>query len=43
MAKGMGKRAYHKRDMNQLNQRALKIGALLGIISLLVIVISFLK
>lgn len=43
MAKGMSKRAYHKRDMNKVNQTALRIGAALAAISLLAIIISFVK
>jgi len=43
MARGMGKRAYHKQDMNNLNKTALKIGAVIGIISLLVIIISLIR
>lgn len=43
MAKGKGKRAYHKQDMNKLNKTALMIGSVLGAISLLAIIISFLN
>lgn len=43
MAKGISKRAHHKQDMNKLNKTALTIGAVLGIISLLAIIISFAK
>lgn len=43
MAKGIGKRAYHKRDMKQLDQTALRIGAVLAVVSLLAIIISFVK
>ncbi|WP_378957087.1 hypothetical protein [Pelosinus sp. sgz500959] len=43
MVKGMGKRAYHKRDMNQLNKTALRIGAVLAAVSLLAIIISFVR
>lgn len=42
MAKGMGKRAYHKQDMNKLNKTALTIGAVLAVVSLVAIIISFL-
>lgn len=43
MARGSGKRAYHKKDMNNLNRRALTIGGVLAIASLLIIIFSFLK
>ena len=43
VAKGMSKRAYHKKDMNKLNRTALLIGSILGAISLLAIIISFLN
>ena len=43
MARGIGKRAYHKKDMNQLKYRALTIGGVLAAVSLLIIIISFLK
>lgn len=43
MAKGMSKRAYHKQEMNNVNQTALKIGAVLAAVSLLAIIISFVK
>lgn len=42
MAKGMGKRAYHKRDMNNLNRKALTIGGILAVLSLVTIIFSFL-
>jgi len=43
MAKGIGKRAYHKRDMKKLNQTALIIGCVIAVVSLLTIIISFVK
>ena len=43
MAKGIGKRAYHKQDMNKQKRTALTIGGVLAAIILLVIIVSFVK
>jgi hypothetical protein len=39
----MGKRAYHKQDMNKQKRTALTIGGVLAAIILLVIIVSFVK
>lgn len=41
MAKGIGKRAYHKQDMNKLHRTARTIGGVLAAIILLAVIISF--
>ena len=41
MNKGIGKRAYHKQDMNKQKRTALTIGGVLAAVILLVIIISF--
>ena len=43
MAKGIGKRAYHKQDMNKQKRTALTIGGVMAAVILLVIIVSFLK
>ena len=43
MAKGIGKRAYHKQDMNKQKRTALTIGGVLAAIILLIIIVSFIK
>lgn len=41
MAKGTGKRAYHKKDMAKLNRTALTIGGAAAAVILLLMIISF--
>lgn len=41
MAKGNGKRAYHKQDMAKLNRTALIVGGAAAGLILILIVISF--
>jgi len=43
VAKGIGKRAYHRMDMNKQKRTALTIGGVLAAVILLVIIISFVK
>ena len=43
MAKGIGKRAYHKKEMNDLMRRALIIGGVVAVVSLIMIISSFIK
>lgn len=43
MTRGSSKRAYHKQDMKNLNRRALTIGGVVAVVSLLIIIFSFLK
>lgn len=43
MAKGIGKRAYHRQDMNKQKRTALTIGGVLAAVILLVIIVSFVK
>ena len=43
MAKGIGKRAYHKQDMDKQKKTALTIGGVLAAVILLVIIVSFLR
>jgi len=41
VAKGIGKRAYHKQDMNKQKRTALTIGGVMAAVILLVIIVSF--
>lgn len=41
MAKGTGKRTYHKQDMAKLNKTALTIGGAAAVIILLLMIFSF--
>jgi len=43
VAKGKGKRAYHKQDMNKQRRTALTIGGVMAAVILLVIIISFVQ
>ena len=43
MAKGISKRAYHKKEMNALKEKALIIGGVVAVISLVLIIFSFMK
>ncbi len=43
VAKGVGKRAYHRQDMNKQKRTALTIGGGLAAIILLTIIVSFIK
>lgn len=38
----MGKRAYHRQGMKKLNQTALTIGGVVGVVSLLAVIVSLL-
>lgn len=40
MTKGIGKRAYHKREMNDLKRRAMIIGGVVAGVSLVMIIFS---
>ncbi|WP_312340362.1 hypothetical protein [Anaerospora hongkongensis] len=42
MAKGQGKRAHHKRDVDQLNRTALLVGGGIAVAVLLVVIASVL-
>jgi hypothetical protein len=42
MAKGIGKREYHKRDMDKLNRTALIIGSVAAAVMLCIVVVSLL-
>ncbi|MEN6565917.1 MAG: DUF2970 domain-containing protein [Veillonellales bacterium] len=41
MSKGIGKRAYHKQDMDKLNRTALIIGGVAAAVILIIMIISF--
>lgn len=41
MAKGLGKKAYHKQDMDKLNRVALVIGGAVAVVILFLMVLSF--
>ncbi len=41
MAKGVSKRAHHRKDMEDLNNAAMKIGIIAGIVIIAVIILSF--
>lgn len=41
MARGLGKRAYHKQDMAKLNRVALVIGGAVAVIILFLMILSF--
>lgn len=43
MAKGAGKRAYHKQDMDKLNRTALLIGGAAAGIILILMIVSFIR
>lgn len=43
MAKGTSKRAYHKKEMNNLKRKALTIGGVVAVVSLVMIVFSFIR
>jgi len=43
VAKGIGKRAYHKQDMNKQKRTALTIGGVIAAVILLVIIVSFVR
>lgn len=42
MVKGMGKRGYHRNDMDKLNKTALAIGGVTAVITLGIVLFSFL-
>lgn len=43
MAKGLKKKAYHRQEAAAVNRIAMKIGAGVAIVSLLIMLISFLR
>lgn len=43
VARGIGKRAYHKQDMNKQKRTALTIGGWMAAVILLIIIVSFVK
>lgn len=43
MAKTIGKRAYHKQEMNNLKRKAFIIGGAVAVVSLVLIIFSFVK
>lgn len=43
MAKGISKRAYHRKERNAVKEKALMIGGVVALVSLVLIIFSFMK